>query len=65
MSRHSKLKRIRFDLGLTLDQVFVKSRRRLQPSRVSKLERGILLPDESDRKILSRIYGVPEKDLFD
>ena len=59
-----KLKNLRIQRYLTLDQVYVKSRRKLQPSRVSKLERGILLMTDRDRKILSRVYGVPEKDLF-
>ena len=59
-----KLKKLRIERYLTLDQVYVKSRRKLQPSRLSKLERGILLLTDRDRKILARIYGVSEKDLF-
>ena len=58
-----KLKNLRIQRYLTLDEVYVKSRRKLQPSRVSKLERGILLMTDRDRKILSRVYGVPEEDL--
>jgi len=58
-----KLKKLRIQRYLTLDEVYVKSRRKLQPSRLSKLERGILLMTDQDRKILSRVYGVPEKDL--
>lgn len=59
----SKLKNLRIQRYLTLDQVYVKSRRKLQPSRVSKLERGILLMTDRDKKILARIYGVSEADL--
>ncbi len=58
-----KLKNLRIQRYLTLDEVYVKSRRKLQPSRISKLERGILLMTDRDRKILSKVYGVPEKDL--
>ena len=58
-----KLKNLRIQRYLTLDQVYVKSRRKLQPSRVSKLERGILLMTDRDKKILARIYGVSEEDL--
>lgn len=61
---HKKLKKLRIERYLTLDQVYVKSRRKLQPSRVSKLERRILLMSPRDRKILARIYGVSEEDLF-
>jgi len=60
---HKKLKNLRIQRYLTLDQVYVKSRRKLQPSRVSKLERGILLLTARDRKILARVYGVSEEDL--
>jgi len=59
-----KLKKLRIERYLTQDQVYVKSRRRIQPSRLSKLERGILLLTDRDRKILARIYGVSEKDFF-
>ena len=58
-----KLKNLRIQRYLTLDQVYVKSRRKLQPSRVSKLERGILLMTDRDKKILARIYGVSEEEL--
>jgi len=58
-----KLKNLRIQRYLTLDEVYVKSRRKLQPSRVSKLERGILLMTDRDRKILSRVYGVSEEEL--
>lgn len=60
-----KLKKLRIERYLTQDQVYVKSRRKIQPSRLSKLERGILLLTGRDRKILARIYGVSEEDLFD
>ncbi|MBA7479670.1 hypothetical protein ES707_15106 [subsurface metagenome] len=59
-----KLKKLRIDRDLTQDQVYVRSRRKIQPSRLSKLERGILLLTGRDRKILARIYGVSEEDLF-
>lgn len=58
-----KLKQIRIERYLTQDEVYVKSRRKLQPSRLSKMERGILLLTARDKKILSKVYGVPEKDL--
>jgi len=59
----SKLKKLRIQRYLTQDEIYVKSRRKIQPSRLSKLERGILLMTDRDRKILSRVYGVPEEDL--
>jgi len=58
-----KLKQLRRERFLTLDQVYVKSRRRIQPSTVSKLERGILLMTDHYRRILSKVYGVSEADL--
>ena len=58
-----KLKQLRIERFLTLDQVYVKSRRKIQPSTVSKLERGILLMTDRYRKILSKVYGVSEAEL--
>ena len=60
----SKLKKLRIQRYLTQDEIYVKSRRKIQPSRLSKLERGILLLTGRDKKILARIYGVSEEDLF-
>jgi len=59
----SKLKKLRIQRYLTQDEIYVKSRRKIQPSRLSKLERGILLLTGRDKKILARIYGVSEEDL--
>jgi transcriptional regulator with XRE-family HTH domain len=59
----SKLKKLRIQRYLTQDEIYVKSRRKIQPSRLSKLERGILLMTDRDKKILARIYGVSEEDL--
>lgn len=59
----SKLKKLRIQRYLTQDEIYVKSRRRIQPSRLSKLERGILLLTPRDRKILANIYAVSEADL--
>ena len=60
----SKLKKLRIQRYLTQDEIYVKSRRKIQPSRLSKLERGILLMTDRDKKILARIYRVSEEDLF-
>ena len=59
----SKLKNLRIQRYLTQDEIYVRSRRKIQPSRLSKLERGILLLTGRDKKILARIYGVSEADL--
>ncbi len=60
---HSKLKNLRIQRYLTQDEIYVRSRRKIQPSRLSKLERGILLLTGRDKKILARIYRVSEADL--
>ena len=59
----SKLKKLRIQRYLTQDEIYVKSNRKIQPSRLSKLERGILLMTDRDKKILARIYRVSEEDL--
>jgi len=58
------LRKRRFELGLTLDQVFLNSGGRLHPARLSRFERGILLPSANERKVLVEVLGLAESELF-
>lgn len=56
----SKLRKLRIEKYLTQDQVYVRSKRKMHQARISKLENGIFLLTEKDRKILAKVYGVSE-----
>ena len=61
----SKLRSIRRSLLVTLDDVYIKSRRKISQSKLSRIERGISFPTEQEKKTLSRILRVPIEDLFE
>jgi transcriptional regulator with XRE-family HTH domain len=54
----NELRIARLQKGLTLDDVYVASGRSLSPSRLSRIERGILAPNEDEAKLLARLLGV-------
>lgn len=58
------LRQRRFELGLTLDDVFLRTRGRVHPARLSRFERGILVPSPEERRLLSEILELPEEQLF-
>lgn len=64
MIRGNSLRRNRLAKNLTLEEVYIKSRRQLTPSRLSRLERDITIPTENDKRILADILEVPAEKLF-
>jgi len=64
MEKGNALRQIRISKNLTLDDIFVRSRRKISQSRISKLERDILLPNERDKQVLSKVLEVSIKELF-
>ncbi len=64
MLRGLKIKKVRLNLFMTLEDVYLKSKRKMDVSRLSKLERGITLPTSRDKKILSRVFKLSEEELF-
>jgi len=61
----NKLRLARISLFITLEDVYLKSKRKLSTSKLSRIERGITIPTENEKRIISRILKVPEKDLFE
>jgi transcriptional regulator with XRE-family HTH domain len=57
------LRKKRFELGLTLDQIFLKTRGRVHPSRLSRFERGILRPSPAERRALASTLGLSEEEI--
>lgn len=65
MHAGKKLRVARRALFVTLDDVYIKSRRKISQSKLSRIERGISSPTEQEKKILSRILKTPVEELFD
>ena len=65
MKPGNKLRIARLSLFITLEDVYIKSRRKISTSKLSRIERGITIPTEKEKRIISRILKVPIEDLFD
>lgn len=64
MIKKTALRRARQELDFTLDDVYVRTGRKVNQSRISKLERNILLPNDRDKKLLSKALKTPVDQLF-
>jgi len=65
MHQGNKLRIARRSLFITLDDIYIRSRRKISQSKLSRIERGISFPSEQEKKIISRILKVPIENLFD
>lgn len=59
----SKLKLERVKRGLTQDDIWVRTGRQLHPSRLSRIERGILKPTVEDIRLLADALDLPDGNL--
>jgi transcriptional regulator with XRE-family HTH domain len=58
MSPVSALRLARLQHGLTLDDLFLRSRGRLRPARISRIERGICAASNEEASLLAGILGI-------
>jgi len=61
----SKLRKCRLLKGLTLWDIYLKTNRKLPPSKVSLIERKIFEPSQTEKTLLSKILGKSQGELFD
>lgn len=64
MIKRTTLRKTRREQELTLDQVYVLTGRKLSQTRISSLERGIFIPNNKDRALLSKALKTPIELLF-
>ena len=64
MVKKTTLRKVRREKELTLDEVYVLTDRILSQGRISKLERRIFIPNDKDKKLLSRALKTPICKLF-
>lgn len=48
------MKKIRLMKGITLDDIYVVSERRLGQSKLSRIERGIVVPNREEKTLIAR-----------
>ena len=60
----SEMRSIRFRLGMTLDDLYMAVGRQINPSHLSKIERGIVIPGPEKKELIAKALGVSADDLF-
>jgi transcriptional regulator with XRE-family HTH domain len=65
MTTITPLRLARFQKGLTLDDLFLRSKGKLSPARVSRIERGLSAASAEETALLVKILGVPEQTVVD
>ena len=63
MKTVSRLRIERIKRGLTQEDVYLRTQRRIHPSRLSKIERGILEPTQLDLHLLAEALDVSVDEL--
>jgi transcriptional regulator with XRE-family HTH domain len=61
MTAISSLRMARLQKGLTLDDLFLRSKGKLSPARLSRIERGLCSASPEETASLVKILGVEEK----
>lgn len=64
VKKTTTLRKIRRAQELTLDELYVLTGRKLSGGRISRLERGYFIPNENDKKLLSKALKTPIYKLF-
>ena len=58
----NRVRELRFKKQITQDDIFVETR--IWPSKISRIERGILPATDQERKLISKALGVREEEAF-
>lgn len=60
----SEMRNLRFRLGLTLDDIYVATGRKIEPGALSRIERGIVEPSEDKKELIAKALGAKVADVF-
>ena len=60
----TKMKEVRFFRGITLDEIYVLTGRKIDQPKLSRIERGVTIPKEEEKKLIARVLKVPVADIF-
>ena len=65
MTAISLLRMARLQKGLTLDDLFLRSKGKLSPARLSRIERGLCTASHEESVLLVKLLGVEEQTVAD
>jgi len=59
-----KMRQIRFFRGMTLDDIYLLTGRKISQPKLSRVERGISHPSDEEKELISRVLKIPIKEIF-
>ncbi len=62
--RIKKMKELRFFKGLSLDDIYVLTGRRISQPQLSRIERGISIPSDDEKELIARALKEPASKAF-
>lgn len=62
--RIRKMKKLRFFKELSLDDIYVLTDRRISQAQLSRIERGIVIPSDEDKELISGALKEPISKVF-
>ena len=62
--RIKKMKKLRFFKGLSLDDIYVLTGRRISQPQLSRIERGISIPSDKEKELIARALKEPASKTF-
>lgn len=62
--RIKKMKELRFFKGLSLDDIYVLTGRRISQPQLSRIERGISIPSEEEKELIALALKEPASQAF-
>ena len=61
----SKMRELRFFKGLTLDELYLLTGRKLPMPKLSRIERGIVIPTEEEKRLIAGALKEPVERIFE
>lgn len=60
----SEMKKLRFFKNLSLDEIYLLTGRKISQPRLSRIERGIAVPREEEKMLISKVLKEPVEKIF-
>lgn len=58
------MREVRFFRGLSLDEIYILTGRRLDQPKLSRIERGVKIPSQEEKNLIARALKVPVSEIF-
>ena len=60
----SKMRKLRFFKGMTLDDIYLLTGRKIDQGKLSRIERNIQIPSKEEKTLISGALKTPQEELF-